>query len=302
MLPALKLPTRKLPPLNSLRAFEAAGRALSFRAAAEELAVTQGAVAQQVRGLEDHLGLALFHRLPRGLSLTPEGRVYLAEISAAFDKLTHATAELLARPARVTISVTPTVATRLLIPRMADLRAALPGVELRTIAEESLPDFNRDDVDVAICFTRPPFPQAAEAQLLLAQSVIAVASPAIVAPLLSGGRHLPLTETEVQALPLIHHCLDDWPRFLATARALPGPRFSLTSMAIDTALAGQGVIVVNRAFVEAELADGRLVQVMDRVLQVAPQYYIFRKRSADRRPEVDAVWNWCLQRITAPIE
>ncbi len=290
------LPTRKLPPLNALRAFHAAGRALSFRAAAEELAVSQGAVAQQVRGLEDHLGLTLFHRLPRGLALTPEGRTYLAEISAAFDQLTTATARLLDRPARVTISVTPTVATRLLIPRMADLRAVLPGVELRTIAEESLPDFDRGDVDVAICFTRPPFPKTAEAQLLLAQSVIAVASPALLAGLplpLS----LPLSDDSVQALPLIHHCLDDWPHFLNTTRPLAGPRFSLTSMAIDTALAGQGVIVVNRAFVEAELADGRLVQVMDRILQVEPQYYIFRKRSPDRRPEVDAVWNWCLESL-----
>ncbi len=286
------LPTRKLPPLNALRAFHAAGRALSFRAAAEELAVSQGAVAQQVRGLEDHLGLTLFHRLPRGLALTPEGRTYLAEISAAFDQLTTATARLLDRPARVTISVTPTVATRLLIPRMADLRAVLPGVELRTIAEESLPDFDRGDVDVAICFTRPPFPKAAEAQLLLAQSVIAVASPVLL-----DGLSVPLSDDSVQALPLIHHCLDDWPRFLNTTRPLAGPRFSLTSMAIDTALAGQGVIVVNRAFVEAELADGRLVQVMDRILQVEPQYYIFRKRSPDRRPEIDAVWNWCLDRL-----
>lgn len=294
MLPPLKLPTRKLPPLNSLRAFEAAGRALSFRAAAEELAVTQGAVAQQVRGLEDHLGLTLFHRLPRGLALTPDGKAYLAEVSAAFDTLTSATAQLVARPARVTISVTPTVATRLLIPRMAELRAALPGVELRTIAELDLPDFTRDDVDVAICFTRPPFPQGAEAQLLLAQSVIAVASPALLS-----GIALPLSEAAVQALPLIHHCLDDWPRFLATSRALAGPRFSLTSMAIDTALAGQGVIVVNRAFVEAELADGRLVQVMDRILQVEPQYYIFRKRTAASRPEVDALWRWCLDRLSA---
>ncbi|MEY5038106.1 MAG: glycine-cleavage system transcriptional activator GcvA 4 [Pseudomonadota bacterium] len=290
------LPTRKLPPLNALRAFHAAGRTLSFRAAAEELAVTQGAVAQQVRGLEDHLGLTLFHRVPRGLSLTPEGRSYLAEVSAAFDQLTAATARLLERPARVTISATPTVATRLLIPRMADLRAVLPGVELRTIAEESLPDFSRDDVDVAICFTRPPFPQGAEVQLLLAQPVIAVASPTLLT-----GHRLPLSTDEVQALPLIHHCLEYWPQFLNTTRPLPGSRFSLTSMAIDIALAGQGVIVVNRAFIEAELADGRLVQVMDRALQVGPQYYIFRKRSPDRRPEVDAVWTWCLERLAAPL-
>jgi len=286
------LPTRKLPPLNSLRAFEAAGRALSFRAAADELVVTQGAVAQQVRALEDHLQIALFHRLPRGLALTAEGKTYLADVSAAFERLTSATAALAPRPARVTLSVTPTVAARLLIPRMADLNRILPGVELRTIADETLPNFDRDDVDVAIGLTRPPFPAGAEVQPLLPQIMIAVASPALVA-----GRALPLSPAEVQALPLIHHCLDEWPHFLGVLRPLPGPRFSLTSLAIDTALAGQGVIVVNRAFVRAELADGRLVQVMDRMLQVEPRYYIFRKRSTAPRPEVEAIWNWCLDRF-----
>ena len=294
------LPTRKLPPLNSLRAFEAAGRALSFRAAAEELAVTQGAVAQQVRGLEDHLGLTLFHRLPRGLSLTPEGRSYLAEVSAAFDRLTTATAGLLSRPARVTISVTPTVATRLLIPQMAELRAALPGVELRTIADEDLPDFTRpdftrDDIDVAIGLARPPFPPGVEARLLLPQDLIAVASPALI-----GTRPLPMTPAEVLELPFIHHCLDHWPMFLAGLAPNPGPRFSLTTLAIDTALAGQGVIVVNRAFVAAELADGRLRRVMPQSLRAAPDYYILRKAEANRRPESDAVWHWCLDRLAAP--
>ncbi|NEY90801.1 LysR substrate-binding domain-containing protein [Tabrizicola oligotrophica] len=294
MLPPLKLPTRKLPPLNSLRAFEAAGRALSFRAAAEELAVTQGAVAQQVRGLEDHLGLTLFHRLPRGLALTPEGKAYLAEVSAAFDTLTSATAQLVARPARVTISVTPTVATRLLIPRMAELRAALPGVELRTIAEEDLPDFTRDDVDVAIGLARPPFAPEVEARLLLPQDLIAVASPALV-----GQRPLPLDETEILSLPFVHHCLDHWQGFLGGRQPNPGPRFSLTTLAIDTAVAGQGVIVVNRALVAAELADGRLEQVMARSMRVSPDYYILRKRQPDRSAGAAALWRWCLDRLSA---
>lgn len=98
---------RTLPPLNALRAFEAAGRRLNFRAAAEELGVTQGAVAQQVRALEDQLGLRLFLRLSRGLALTAYGTGYLAEVSRAFDTLAEATGRLLDRPETVTISVTP---------------------------------------------------------------------------------------------------------------------------------------------------------------------------------------------------
>lgn len=99
---------RKLPPLNALRAFEVSGRRLSFRAAADELGVTQGAVAQQVRALEEHLGQALFQRLPRGLALTPQGASYLTNVTRAFDTLGDATGRLLEQPDTVTISVTPT--------------------------------------------------------------------------------------------------------------------------------------------------------------------------------------------------
>ena len=93
-----------LPPLNGLRAFAAAGRHMNFRAAADELGVTQGAVAQQVRGLEDHLGLRLFLREPRGLAFTDEGRAYHASVSRAFEQLSEATDALRSAPARVTVS------------------------------------------------------------------------------------------------------------------------------------------------------------------------------------------------------
>lgn len=89
---------RSLPPLNALRAFEVAGRRLNFRSASDELGVTQGAVAQQVRLLEDHVGTVLFQRLPRGLALTPQGAAFLTEVTRAFDTLGDATEQLLARP------------------------------------------------------------------------------------------------------------------------------------------------------------------------------------------------------------
>ena len=146
------IPRRKLPPLNALRAFEVAGRHLNFPLASEELGVTQGAVAAQVRMLEAHLGRAIFTRQARGLALTAEGAAYLVEISAAFDGLALATGRLGQAPGRVTISATPTVAARVLVPRLAALTAALPGVELGTIAEKAIPDFDRDGVDIA----RPP--------------------------------------------------------------------------------------------------------------------------------------------------
>ncbi len=132
---------------------ETAGRKLSFRAAADELGVTQGAIAQQVRALEDHLNVTLFQRLPRGLSLTPEGAKYLVNITRAFDILTDSTELLLDQPDSVTISVTPTVAAKLLIPRLGDLHTLLPDINLHTLATEAVSDFDRDQVDIAIRLT-----------------------------------------------------------------------------------------------------------------------------------------------------
>lgn len=282
------IPRRKLPPLNALRAFEVAGRRLNFRVAAEELGVSQGAVAQQVRALEEHLGVPLFHRLARGLALTTQGTAFLADVSHAFDTLGAATDRLASRPDRVTISVSPTVAARLLLPRIADLRLALQGVELRTIADEDLPDFDRDEVDIAIGPGRPPFPSGVEALLLIPPRVIAVISPR----LLDGGP--PPRDADILALPLVHHCLDNWPKFLNVRETLPGPRFSLTTLAIDAALAGQGAVVTPRAFVANELADGRLVQIGDRAMPVEPGYYIVRRREALPRAASSAVWDWCI--------
>lgn len=251
--------------------------------------MTQGAVAQQVRALEDHLGLTLFNRLARGLSLTPQGRACLADMTRAFDLMAEATERLARRPARVTISVTPTVATRLLIPRLAGLQAALPGVDLRTIADEDLPDFDRDDVDIAIGLARPPFPPGIEAHLLIPQRVIALASPRLVAP-----GTPPLSDDALRAMPLLHHCQDHWPDFLRQGGPLPGPQFNLTTLALDAAVAGQGLVVACRAFVEAELADGRLHQVASRVLAAEPDYYLVRKRGTAPDAALDAVWTWCI--------
>lgn len=278
-------PLHRLPPLNALRAFEMAGRKGSFRAAADELHITQGAVAQQVRGLEERLGIALFRRLPRGLALTPAGAAYLNDVSRAFGILASATAKLQKRPDTVTISVTPTVATRLLIPRLADLQAALPGVELRTLATEALSDFEHDQVDMAVRLTRPPFPPQLEAA--------------------------PLFPDELQTLPLLHDAHNHWPAFLQAltpcedtppaTTLLPGPTFNQTSLALDAALAAQGVAIACRAFVADDLAAGRLVQVSTVTLRLPAGYFLVRPRSTPS-PSAQAVWDWCLTHLGLPAE
>lgn len=293
----MMLSRRKLPPLNALRAFEVSGRRLSFRAAAEELGVTQGAVAQQVRTLEEHLGQALFQRLPRGLALTREGTAYLTDVTRAFDTLGEATVRFLERPDTVTISATPTFAAKLLIPRLAELYAALPGVELRTVATEALSDFDRDQVDIAVRLAQPPFPAGLEAKLLFHQELVAVASPHLVKNL-----PLPLSIEQLGELSLLHDAHDHWPEFLGISGKLPGAIFNQTTLALDAVLAGQGVALACRAFVAADLEAGRLIQVMDMTMIKAPSYFLVRKQTPLPLDSRDAVWSWCASQLSLSVD
>lgn len=281
--------------LNALRAFEVAGRRQNFRAAADDLGVTQGAVAQRVRALEDHLGLALFQRLPRGLALTPQGAAYLAEVTRAFDTLGQATGQLLAHPEAVAINVTPTFATKLLIAQLPAFNAALPGIELRIIATEAVSDLDRDEVDIAVRLTRPPFSPAHEAQLLFRQELVPVASPHLV-----GRASTPLTREQTQDLPLLHDSHGHWPRFFGVSGPLPGVVFNQTPHALDAALAGQGLALACRAFVQADIDSGRLLEVGPAIPSQGTDYYLVRKRAASPRKAADAVWKWCLEQWVMP--
>lgn len=284
------LSRRKLPSLNALRAFETAGRNLSFRAAADELGVTQGAIAQQVRALEDHLNVTLFQRLPRGLSLTPEGAKYLVNITRAFDILTDSTELLLEQPDSVTISVTPTVAAKLLIPRLGDLHTLLPDINLHTLATEAVSDFDRDQVDIAIRLTTKSFPENLETQLLFRQELVAVASPYFVKDLT-----LPLKREQLLSMPLLHDAHDQWPKFLNTFTKLSGPIFNQTTLALDAAVSGQGIALACRAFVEADIKSGKLVQVISETKIVEPSYFLVRKKVLHPNDKVDQIWKWCIE-------
>ncbi|SDE49911.1 LysR family transcriptional regulator, glycine cleavage system transcriptional activator [Limimaricola pyoseonensis] len=287
-----------LPPLNGLRAFEVAGRHLSFRGASEELGVTQGAVAQQVRGLEQQLGLQLFLRESRGLGFTEIGRVYHAAVSQAFRQLGEATARLRPAPDQVTISVTPTFASKWLIPRLPRFAAAYPGVDLRVMATERVASFRSDGIDLAVRLGNPPFGASLRADLLFRQEVVAVCAP----ELLPEGRAA-LSAEELAGLTLLHDTHDLWPRYMADAFGPSGPasgpasgkgiRFSQTTLALDAALAGQGVALAARVLVNRDLAAGRLVQPVDHRLATGPDYYILAPRRTMSRA-AEAARDWIL--------
>jgi len=290
----------RLPSLNALRAFEVATRHLNFRLAAEELRVTQGAVAQQVRGLEAELGLKLFERQPRALALTEAGRGYVANVRRAFELIAEATEALRPEPLHLTISVTPTFASKWLIPRLPEFTAAHPDIDLRIVASDRMANFQTDAVDLAVRLGRPPFGPGLGADLLFEQEVVAVASPLLVEKL-----GAPDGAESLARYPLLHDAHDFWPRYLELAfpghvpTAAKNIRFNQTSLAIEAAIAGQGLALASLFFVEDDIASGRLVRPIAAVLAASSDFYVVSPRKPRHPAPVAAVRSW-LARATAP--
>lgn len=281
----------QLPPLNALRAFEVTGRHLNFRAAAGEMGLTQGAVAQQVRHLEAHLGLPLFERVPKGLAFTPAGRSYHARVATAFDELRAATETLRPEPSKVVVSVTPTFAAKWLIPNLPDFSAAHPEIHLAVLATEKTSSFHGDGIDLAIRQGHPPFGAALEAIRLFRQQIIAVAAPSLVA-----GQRLPLAPEPLSRLPKLHDAHDLWPAFLAQMQVTDcgghGLRLSQTSLAMDAALSGQGAALVSRFLAKRDIAANRLVQISPHTLSGTQDFYLLALRRSKRSASTQAVVDW----------
>src|SRR5580692_1637425 len=159
---------RRLPPLNALRAFESAARHLNFSRAAEELAVTPGAVSQQIQNLEDYVGVALFKRTPRGLLLTDAAQAALPALREAFDRLAEAASMLTAAVdgRRLTLTAAPSFAAKWLVPRLGRFEEAHPQVDVWLSADMDLVDFGAGEVDLAIRYGAGHYPGLEAIRLL----------------------------------------------------------------------------------------------------------------------------------------
>lgn len=287
---------RSMPPLNSLKAFEASGRHLNFRLAAEELNVTHGAVAQHVRALERMLNIKLFHRHARGLSLTDEGRRYLPPIRRAFDMIAEATETLAPRDAVVTISSTPSFATRWLVPRLGLFSTDYPDIRLRLDASNTLANFQTDGVDIAIRQGQPPFGPGLIADNLYGSEIIAVCHPD-----LTEGENAIRSPEDLTRHILLEDAHGHWPVFLEAAlgdRQLLGTRtinFSQTSLAIDAAIARQGVALTNPALVNDDLRENRLCQPFDFSKDTNAAFYVVAPREPRHPALVACVRDWLIK-------
>lgn len=278
--------SHRLPPLKALQAFEAAGRRGSFQAAALELSVTQAAVAQQVRQLEERLGFPLFLRQRRGVQLSERGRAYFHDVQRAFALLREATDALLSRRRVITVSVTPTFAAKCLIPRLPAFTRAHPDLDLRVQASDVLVDFTRDGVDLAIRLTRRPEQRGVTADFLFAELIV-VASPTLI-----GVQSLPLDAATLARYSLLNDGQADWPAVLDGQAARQQLHMNQAALAIDAALAGQGVAMVNRQFVRDALESGQLLQVLAEPVQSDWGYYLVMPTRGRADTALLAVGEW----------
>ncbi len=291
-----------LPPLNSLRAFEAVGRHLSFSKAASELNVTPGAISQQVRGLEDFLDIKLFKRRNRSIVLTDSGQVFLPLLSDGFSRIAEAVDSV--RRSQVdeplTITAAPSFTSKWLIPRLCKFQALHPEIDVRIDASSRLVDFVREDIDVGIRFGTGEI-EGLDSNYLFSFDLIPVCSPDLkhegkaVHDLSDIRHHTLLHSQDTDFDP----SFPDWAMWLATAGvddvdASRGMFFSQGEMVIEAAIEGQGIALGASVMVAGALESGRLVQPFETRLPVRLSFHLITTRQKSRSLKIGAFRQWIL--------
>jgi LysR family glycine cleavage system transcriptional activator len=301
---------RRLPPLNAIRAFEAAARTGGFQAAGAELNISANAVGRLVKVLEDWLGVALFRRLPRGVVLTEAARSYLGRVGILLDQLAEATAELkrLETSKVLTVSAMPSFVTRWLVPRLGRLTKRHPDLDVRLLASVPTTDFAREEVDVAIRLG-PGRYAGLRSDLLTREDFYPVCSPTLLArePQLRGpsdlSRQILLHDEWEQRIP------DqlDWARWLAAVGvtgvdAQRGLRFSFSHLTLQAAGSGQGVALASSALLADDLISGHLIRPFGDLSVRGPYgFFIVCPEATAEREKVVAFRNWALEEATQSI-
>jgi LysR family glycine cleavage system transcriptional activator len=288
---------RTLPPLSALRAFEAAARHRSAKRAADELSVTATAISHQLRTLEDWLGVPLFLRKPRQLELTAAGRELLGEVGHALDLMAGAVGRLRTLPQRrqVTLSTTPAVAARWLLPHVGRLRELHPALDLHIHVTHEPVALDGQNADVAIRYGSGRWPGLV-AHRLFDNRFVPACSPALKLKRIQDlPRHslLHFLSRQARSPPI------GWVNWQKLAR-VPGldpgvgPVFSDETHTISAALAGQGVALMSRVLIGDELRQGTLVCPFGPELQGEPFHLVYPESQRDQ-PAVQAVRDWVLQ-------
>ena len=285
-------------PLLALRAFVEVGQQGSIKAAAQSLNVTSGAVSQQIRLLEDRVGMALFTRERSGLRLTEAGAGVHPALLQAFEQIETALQSLQQISSRqtLTVSTVATFAASWLVPRLGRFNERYPHIEVRVEATSALVDMRRDRVDVALRHGLGVYP-GLQVSRLMAPVLVPVASPA----LLPASSNLSEPQ-DCLDFPLLHDSdRADWPLWLNAhgvgkdPRAERGTAFEDDFLLIRAAGAGQGLALVPQEYATEEIAAGRLLQVMDKPWPARFAYYVVTRPDAMQRDEVRAFVEWVME-------
>ena len=296
-----------LPPLDLIQGFEAAARTLSFTKAAEELFITQSAVSRQIRGLEDHLGVALFERRPRSLALTEKGRVLHRAATEFLERMQETTDRLRVDGGAPHLTVTTTggFASLWLIPRLRTFTELHPDVDVRISASYKTVNLERSLVDVAVRYCKEE--EAPEGAIrLFGEELFPICSPVLQAEGTHPLRTLP--DLEHHALLHMDEARDhmDWDTWL-TAQGHPGLkpaasiRFDSYEQMIQAALGGQGVAMGIGRLVSGLIDRGKLVAPFCKSVTGSRSYFIIRSANTRTRPHVQAFVDWLIEEAKTAI-
>ncbi|MBI5786638.1 MAG: LysR family transcriptional regulator [Rhodocyclales bacterium] len=294
-------PLRRLPSLDALKGFDAAARHLSFTRAAAELSLTQSAISRQVQTLEDQLGVRLFVRGVRKLSLTPDGELLHRAAAKALADLAEVCAGLRAgqRRPRVTVSAAISIAALWLIPRLGGFQERHPDVDVRLSADNRTVDLAREEVDVALRYG-PPELMPPDALLLFDEVVFPVASPAIAAAFPPNPQPADLAAVTLLAYtgePVPGLDWSPWLVSLGLEKARPKAliQFNQYDQMIRAAADGQGIALGRGPLVRRLIDEGRLAPLMEARERIASRGYYLLRTSAETRPEVEAFSAWLVE-------
>ncbi|MEP3245341.1 MAG: LysR substrate-binding domain-containing protein [Sneathiella sp.] len=282
--------------LNSLRMFDAAARHLNFRLASEELHLTQGAIAQQIRKLEADLGEPLFVRQARGLALTEKGRSFSQSIAEALSIIDTATQDVSPETTSITVSVPPSFASKWLVPRLYKFAAIHPDIEVIIDSREALANFKNDGVDIAIRRGIPPF-EGLDFQLLSPMNLCAVCSPDYYSKMAPVNKVTDLCQHR-----LIHGGHNYWATIFDEAGvSMPQNtlRFNQAALAMDAAASGEGIALVPELLILRDIQRKVLVEVWchDRIQEQG--YYIVYPAKKIPVAAEEKMIGWLLSEISS---
>lgn len=300
--------TRRLPPLNALRTFEAAARHLSFAKAADELSVTAAAVSHQIKLLEGVLGTRLFTRTKHSVQLTDTARACLPHLSEGFDRLAAAV-ELMNQldgSAGLRIAVGESFAAKWLLPRLGRFRAVSPSVDVELVVCDR-PDGITAGIDGAILYGEQS-PAGFQVDPLMGERLVAVCAPALLS-----ARPLPLPPSALDGLPLLHDAeppVEDacpgwefWVKSfgLQEIDARRGLRFNRSSLVVDAAIAGQGIALTRQSIAAGALAAGHLVEPFGPGVPSRRMHRFVCHSALAQRPPLRAFVRWLRREAAAAL-